>query len=77
MVSSDCTDDDSMAGPSGAVANGTNGVHVEHQDSIAGPSHAVANGANGITVQAEVHDTPLMLPQVINGEFYSQAFPSL
>ena len=59
----------------GAVANGANGVHVEHQDSIAGPSHAVANGANGVTVQAEVHDTPLMLPQVINGEFYSQAFP--
>ena len=77
MVSSDSTDDDLMAGPSGAVANGANGVHVEHQDSIAGPSHAVANGANSITVQAEVHDTPLMLPQVINGEFYSQAFPSL
>ena len=77
MVSSDSTDDDSMAGPSGAVANGVNGVHVEHQDSIAGPSHAVANEANGIKVQAEVHDTPLMLPQVINGEFYSQAFPSL
>ena len=78
MVSSDSTDDDSMAGPSGAVANGANGdEHVEHQDSIGGPSHAVANRANSITVQAEVHDTPLMLPQVINGEFYSQAFPSL
>ena len=56
MVSSDSTDDDSMAGPSG-------------------PSGAVANGANGVTVQAEVHDTPLMLPQMINGELYSQAFP--
>ena len=78
MVSSDSTDDDSMAGPSGpsgAVANGANGVHVEHQDNIAGPSGAVANGTNGVTVQAEVHDTPLMLPQMINGEFYSQAFP--
>ena len=47
MVSSDSTDDDSMAGPSdpsGAVANGANGVHVEHQNNIAGPSGAVANG---------------------------------
>ena len=77
MVSSDSTDDDSMAGPNGVVANGANGLHVELQDSIAGPSHVVANGANSITVQAEVHDTPLMLPQVINGEFYSQGFPSL
>ena len=65
MVSSDSTDDDLMAGPSHAVANGANGVH-------AGPSHAVANGANCVTVQAEVHDTALMLPQVINGEFYSK-----
>ena len=39
---------------------------------MAGPSHAVANGANCVTVQAEVHDTALMLPQVINGEFYSK-----
>ena len=55
MVSSDSTDDDLMAGPSGSVAN----------------------GANCVTVQAEVHDPPLMLPQVINGEFYFQVFPQI
>ena len=69
MVSSDSTDDDSMAGPSGAVANGANGVHVEHQDNIAGSSGAVANGTNGVTVQAEVHDTFEKLP---SGNFLNE-----
>ena len=70
IISGDSADDD-------ARSNGANGVDVECQDVVAGTSGAVANGANGVdvehqdtmvTVQADVHDPPLMLPQMVDGE---------
>ena len=77
IVSSDSIDDDAMSSPSGAVANGTNGangVAVEHQDDVTGSSGTVANEANDVTVQAEVHNASLMLPQMVDGEYIVQDF---